>query len=86
YFTGSTVWDPTISDHDLPNSYYLTSKPSFFGDLRWPAFGSDLSPRIGSLPAKYCFEQELMPNCLEGGLFSDGFESGGLSAWSLAVP
>ena len=86
YFTGSTVWDPTISDHDLPNSYYLTSKPSFFGDLRWPAFGSDLSPRIGSLPAKHCFEQELMPNCLEGGLFSDGFESGGLSAWSLAVP
>ena len=85
YFTGSLVWDPAIPDHDLPDSYYLTSKPSFFGDLRWPAFGSDLAPVIGVLPARHCFEQGKMPNCLEVSIFSDGFESGDTSVWSLVV-
>jgi hypothetical protein len=37
-------WDPTISDHTIPNSYYLTSKPAFFGDLDWPPYGGDLMP------------------------------------------
>jgi len=27
----STVWDPTITNQTLPNSYYLSSKPSWFG-------------------------------------------------------
>ena len=86
YFTGSLVWDPAIPDHDLPDSYYLTARPSFFGDLRWPPFGSDLTPRIGILPARYCFEHGLMPNCLERGIFADGFESGDTSRWSAQAP
>jgi hypothetical protein len=86
YFTNSLVWDPTIPDQDLPSSYYLASKPSFFGSLRWPAYGSDLSPMIGVLPARHCFELGLMPSCLEGRVFSDGFESGGTSAWASATP
>ena len=85
YYTNSLVWDPSISDHDLPNSYYLSSRPAFFGSSPWPAFGSDLSPKIGVLPAKFCFEQGLMPNCLDGSLFADGFESGSTAAW-FAVP
>jgi hypothetical protein len=86
YFTNSLVWDPTIPDHDLPNSYYLASKPSFFGSSPWPAFGSDLTPMIGVLPARYCYEQGLMPNCLDGTVFSDDFDSGDTSAWSSVVP
>jgi hypothetical protein len=37
-------WDSSISDHDIPSSYYLTSKPAFFGDLAWPPYGGDLMP------------------------------------------
>jgi hypothetical protein len=35
-------WDPAIDDHNIPDSFYLTSKPDFFGDLAWPPFGGDL--------------------------------------------
>ncbi|MDD4349272.1 MAG: glycosyl hydrolase family 28-related protein [Opitutales bacterium] len=37
-------WDPTVDDHTIPNSYYLDSKPAFFGDLDWPCYGGDLMP------------------------------------------
>ena len=37
-------WDPDIADHDIPDSFYLESKPEFFGDLPWPCFGGDLMP------------------------------------------
>lgn len=30
------VWDPTIADHQLPQSCYLTGKPAWFGSLAWP--------------------------------------------------
>ena len=35
-------WDAAISDHNIPVSYYLSSKPDFFGDLEWPPYGADL--------------------------------------------
>jgi len=56
YITGTTQWDPAITERTLPNSYYLASKPSFFGALPWPMIGSDLSPMVGDLPAKMRFE------------------------------
>jgi hypothetical protein len=31
------------SGHTLPNSFYLTSKPSFWGAMPWPAFGPDVT-------------------------------------------
>ena len=55
YITQSTRWDTNISDRNLPDSYYLSSKPAFFGDLPWPAIGPDLSPMVGTLPAKKRF-------------------------------
>ena len=30
YLTNSVTWSPNISDHTLPNSFYLSSAPSFF--------------------------------------------------------
>lgn len=51
-FTQQVKWDATISDHVLPDSLYLTARPSFFGLLPWPAIGSDLTPNIGKIPAK----------------------------------
>jgi len=56
YVTRSTIWDARISDHSLPNSLYLTAKPSFFGVLSWPAFGPDLNPMEWDIPAKYRFD------------------------------
>lgn len=63
YITNTTVWDPGIEDRALPSSYYLVSKPSFFGNLPWPAIGPDLNPMVGRLPAKERFESmtELVP-------------------------
>jgi hypothetical protein len=52
-FIGNMVtWDPSNLDHRLPNSLYLSSKPSWWGNLRWPAFGPDLTPMIGMIPAQ----------------------------------
>ncbi len=40
----------------LPNSLYLSSKPSFFGTCVWPPFGPDLSPMVNTIPAKARYE------------------------------
>jgi hypothetical protein len=52
----SVLWDATILDHQIPTSYYLTSKPSFFGSCTWPPIGSDLMPMDGTIPAKVRYE------------------------------
>ena len=52
----------TGSDHDLPDSYYLSAKPSWWddqGDCRpWPPIGPDVSGYIVDIPAKDRFEGE----------------------------
>jgi hypothetical protein len=51
YVTNSTQWDPNTPDHTLPNSFYLSSSPAFFGNYQWPW----VDPATGttySLPAK----------------------------------
>jgi len=50
------VWDASISDHTIPNSLYLTGKPSWWGDLPWPPIGPDRSPMVGLIPAQKRFE------------------------------
>jgi len=51
----STVWDSTIADRTLPASFYLTSKPSWWGTLAWPPIGPDLTPVGGQIPAQVRF-------------------------------
>ncbi|NIM96227.1 MAG: hypothetical protein GTO18_21220 [Anaerolineales bacterium] len=53
---GQISWDPAIPDHDLPNSYYLISKPAFFGSLPWPSIGSEFTLGEGTIPAKDRYE------------------------------
>jgi len=48
-------WDSGIADHNLPNSYYLTEKPSFFGSINWPLYGPT-EGYTGKLPAQLRFE------------------------------
>jgi hypothetical protein len=63
YVTGTTHWDPSIADTVLPASYYLDSRPAFFGCRPWPAIGPDLTPMVGSLPAKDRFDGIEDPPC-----------------------
>jgi hypothetical protein len=54
----------------LPNSFYLASKPSFFGTHPWPWVSPTTGATSGGsggtsvlLPAMYCFQQGKMPTC-----------------------
>jgi hypothetical protein len=48
----------------VANSFYLTSKPAFFGTFPWPWI-DPTSGNTYTLPAKYCFEHNKMPTCLQ---------------------
>jgi hypothetical protein len=50
-FDNAIVWDAGISNHVIPASYYLASKPSWWGSGIWPSIGSDLTPRNSGIPA-----------------------------------
>jgi hypothetical protein len=50
------VYDPAVPRRDLPNSLYLTTKPEFFGSLRWPWVDPEGSPRVAVLPAKQRYD------------------------------
>jgi hypothetical protein len=57
--------DGSVASQSIPNSLYLNSEPSFFGNNPWPW----VDPSTGAtytLPAKYCFEHNQMPTCLQG--------------------
>jgi hypothetical protein len=57
YVTNTTSWDPKQSNHTLPASLYLTSKPAFWpANLAWPWTGPDMEPKVGTLPAKKRFD------------------------------
>ena len=48
----------------VPNSFYLSAKPAFFGTQTWPW----VYPTTGTtytLPAMYCFQHNKMPTCLQ---------------------
>lgn len=48
----TVAWDSAISDHNLPASFYLAAKPSWWGDLAWPAIGPDVNPIVSQIPAE----------------------------------
>ena len=57
YVTNSVVWDPGISDHDLPDSLYLSGKPEWWcQETPWPPIGPDVAGYANDIPAKRRFE------------------------------
>lgn len=62
YVSNTTRWDPTVADHNLPNSLYLTSKPAFFGNNPWPWVTPEntSNPVPGILPAKARYEAMML--------------------------
>jgi hypothetical protein len=55
YVTNSVVWDPNITDRNLPASLYLTQRPAFFDAGRgyaWPWVDPIGTTKVYVLPAK----------------------------------
>jgi hypothetical protein len=53
---GTITWNSSY-DRTLPNSFYLSSKPSFFGDQPWPSIGPDQQIGAGTIPAKLRYDE-----------------------------
>jgi len=55
------IWDPSHSNHIIPESFYLNSKPSWFGSTPWPPIGPDVTGGSGPgghaymIPAQACY-------------------------------
>ena len=56
YVNNAVVWDPNIPDHTIPNSLYLSGRPSWWGNLPWPPIGPDLNPMVGLIPAQVRYQ------------------------------
>jgi hypothetical protein len=57
YVTNSVIWDPAISNHDLPDSLYLSGKPGWWcQETPWPAIGPDVAGYAHAIPAQRRFE------------------------------
>ena len=52
YFHKDVVWDSGIASRTIPDSYFYSSKPGFFGSLQWPPIGPDVSGLVTDIPAK----------------------------------
>lgn len=52
YATGGTNWDSGIAVQTIPNSLYLSGKPSWWDSSPWPPIGPDLTPMVGTIPAQ----------------------------------
>jgi PKD repeat protein len=63
FANGAQTWSPSITDHNIPNSYYLTGKPAFFGNMSWPPFNpaNGASVAMNNLPAGYRFNTGTNP-------------------------
>jgi len=49
----ATVWNPANAVQTLPPSLYLQAKPGWWpSGAPWPWAGPDLTPMVGTLPAK----------------------------------
>jgi len=90
YLNKAVLWDSTIADHGIPNSYYRAVKPAFFGTLAWPPFdpasppGAFNNANISRIPAGYRYVNGIDPpgaNAVDGGISTAPFYQGlGLKA------
>jgi hypothetical protein len=56
YVTRTVKWDPSVPDRDLPNSFYLSGRPAFFGDRPWPWVDPAGDVKLHRLPARERFD------------------------------
>ena len=56
-------WKDSITDHNLPESYYLDHAPQFFDGYNWPVYGPETNPD-NRLPAQDLYENWPQPALL----------------------
>ena len=101
YELGAVQWDPTIADHNLPDSYYLTQLPGFYAyqNMNWPSTGSDINTNQATcmIPARERWENGSIiphPFYLRNQISSDDvtldwvhrYEYSGYEIWRSADP
>ena len=75
YKNNSIIWDPSIIDHNIPASYFRSTKPEYFCDLQWPPFDPSTPPgtfndeNISRIPAGYRFVNGFDPCNTTGSIF-----------------
>jgi hypothetical protein len=60
--TSTTIWAAGVT-HTLPASFYLASKPSWWGSLAWPAIGPDVTTGDGPGTHAYLKTSNPAENC-----------------------
>ncbi len=60
--TGEVQWSQKESRREIPRSLYLDDKPAFWGDMPWPATGSDIADKQHLIPAQLRFQHRLSIN------------------------
>src|SRR5262249_39766235 len=62
YVTNSTIWDPAIPDHTIPDSLYYSNQPSWWpAGVAWPPIGPDFVPMVNEIPAQIRFLAQSTP-------------------------
>ncbi len=66
YASQSITWSPDIADTNIPNSYYLTGQPSWWGNSPWPPYdpNNPTAASMTSIPAGYRFVFDPNPSAL----------------------
>jgi hypothetical protein len=64
--TGTVVWNNNVpsgsivasylTSQMLPNSFYLSSKPNWFGGVTWPPIDPAATTKVNKIPAQICYE------------------------------
>lgn len=63
YVNLAQTFDGSIADHAVPNSYFLSGKPTWFGNLPWPTFDptAPSNASVSSIPAGYRYLNDVDP-------------------------
>jgi hypothetical protein len=61
--------NPVPANHNLPNSFYLSSSPSWWGAMAWPPIGPDVTG--GSDPTGHVYANPAQ-TCYNAGTFTNG--------------
>jgi hypothetical protein len=91
--TGSITWKSGTAQ-TLPSSFYLGSKPSWWGSVPYPAIGPDVtggafvSGHVNNIPAKACYKNAMGGTDGTGSPLTFNAEScyGGLTSSTVAPP
>jgi Pectate lyase superfamily protein len=53
YKSNAVVWDPDITDHNIPDSLYYSGRPSWWPEgVAWPPIGPERDPMVSQIPAQ----------------------------------